>query len=106
MLESVSKDPLSEKTPGEIVKYLAEGGLLTDTPETAAKLVTTILPTKGQYHEIVFLGSEICVRTHCRDFEAGRVPLTLGGVFLLMANLEQFITRCMLWIAQGGNNGF
>lgn len=105
-MDSTSNANLSGMSPMEIAQYLMQGGSLSDTPETAAKIVTTLMVTKGPYHEVVFLGNEICVRTHCRRHEAGRVPLTLGGVLLLMSHADHYVNDCMMWIAQGGDNGF
>lgn len=92
--------------PGNIVNYILSGGLLEDNKETCDKLVSQLLPIRSEYCEVVILGSEYCVRSYCRRFEALRVPRTLGGVILLVSNFHNAHVRVATWIANGGNNGF
>ncbi|ECJ1544993.1 hypothetical protein E5U18_09730 [Salmonella enterica subsp. enterica serovar Typhimurium] len=90
----------------EIQKYLLEGGKLTDDYQTADMLLQSFVPLRAEYYEIAFLGDEYCVRTQGREYEAVRVPRTLGGVMILIANIESLNAKCALYIAQGGRNGF
>lgn len=92
--------------PENIVNYILRGGLLEDNKETCDKLVSQLLPIRSEYCEIVILGSEYCVRSYCRRFEALRVPRTLGGVILLISSFQDAHVRVATWIAKGGNSGF
>lgn len=92
--------------PENIVNYILRGGLLEDNKETCDKLVSQLLPIRSEYCEIVILGSEYCVRSYCRRFEALRVPRTLGGVILLISSFQDAHVRVATWIARGGNSGF
>lgn len=89
-----------------IVNYILRGGLLEDNKETCDKLVSQLLPIRSEYCEIVILGSEYCVRSYCRRYEALRVPRTLGGVILLISSFQDAHVRVATWIARGGNSGF
>lgn len=93
-------------TPENIVNYILSGGLLEDNKETCDKLVSQLLPIRSEYCEIVILGSEYCVRSYCRRYEALRVPRTLGGVILLISSFQDAHVRVATWIARGGNSGF
>ncbi len=92
--------------PENIVNYILRGGLLEDNKETCDKLVSQLLPIRSEYCEIVILGSEYCVRSYCRRYEALRVPRTLGGVILLISSFQDAHVRVATWIARGGNSGF
>lgn len=92
--------------PENIVNYILRGGLLEDNKETCDKLVSQLLPIRSEYCEIVILGSEYCVRSYCRRFEALRVPRTLGGVILLISSFQDAHVRAATWIAKGGDSGF
>ncbi|HCM8676801.1 TPA: hypothetical protein N4790_004520 [Shigella sonnei] len=92
--------------PENIVNYILSGGLLEDNKETCDKLVSQLLPIRSEYCEIVILGSEYCVRSYCRRYEALRVPRTLGGVILLISSFQDAHVRVATWIAKGGNSGF
>ncbi len=92
--------------PENIVNYILRGGLLEDNKETCDKLVSQLLPIRSEYCEIVILGSEYCVRSYCRRYEALRVPRTLGGVILLISSFQDAHVRVATWIAKGGNSGF
>ena len=92
--------------PENIVNYILSGGLLEDNKETCDKLVSQLLPIRSEYCEIVILGSEYCVRSYCRRYEALRVPRTLGGVILLISSFQDAHVRVATWIARGGNSGF
>lgn len=92
--------------PENIVNYILCGGLLEDNKETCDKLVSQLLPIRSEYCEIVILGSEYCVRSYCRRYEALRVPRTLGGVILLISSFQDAHVRVATWIAKGGNSGF
>lgn len=92
--------------PENIVNYILRGGLLEDNKETCDKLVSQLLPIRSEYCEIVILGSEYCVRSYCRRYEALRVPRTLGGVILLISSFQDAHVRVAAWIARGGNSGF
>ncbi|AXF51059.1 hypothetical protein MLDJOKPK_00022 [Salmonella phage SPAsTU] len=97
---------LQNLTIAEIQKYLLEGGKLTDDYQTADRLLQAFIPLRAEYYEIAFLGDEYCVRTQDRVYEAARVPRTLGGVMILIANITSLNAQCGLYIAQGGRNGF
>lgn len=92
--------------PENIVNYILRGGLLEDNKETCDKLVSQLLPIRSEYCEIVILGSEYCVRSYCRRYEALRVPRTLGGVILLISSFQDAHVRVATWIARGGDSGF
>lgn len=92
--------------PENIVNYILRGGLLEDNKETCDKLVSQLLPIRSEYCEIVILGSEYCVRSYCRRYEALRVPRTLGGVILLISSFQDAHVRVATWIAKGGDSGF
>ncbi|QVW55064.1 hypothetical protein pEaSNUABM29_00020 [Erwinia phage pEa_SNUABM_29] len=69
-------------------------------------MLKLFLPLRSNYYEIAILGDEYCVRTPGREWEAQRVPRTLGGVMLLISSIDRLNTECGLFIARGGRSGF
>jgi len=97
---------LAGKSPTEVMAALQSGLLLCDGKETADAVMMTLIPARGEYYQVAALGDEYVVRTPGREYEALRVPRTLGGVILLLQALPEAVKNCGLYIATGGRGHF
>lgn len=97
---------LAGKSPTEVMAALWAGELLIDGKENADAIMMTLIPTRGEYYQVAALGEEYVVRTPGREYEALRVPRTLGGIILLMQALPEAVKNCGLYIATGGRGHF
>lgn len=92
--------------PREVMDYLLSGGNVIDDTDTADRLLSMAFALRDTYYEIVPIGLEYVLRTPAREFEALRVPRTIGGVMLMVLGFDKAVERCGLYIATGGAGGF
>lgn len=97
---------LDGKPPREVLDYLIGGGKLVDDMPTADRLLTMMVALRDSYYEIVPLGLQYVMRTPGREYEAMRVPRTIGGVMLLVLNFDKAVEKCGIYIATGGSGNF